>query len=243
MKRRGNFVMKQFELSDINCGCKIGVDGTLIGSWIPIHKEVKEVLDVGCGCGLIALMVAQRCNDAMVTGIDIDDGAIEDATINIRNSKFSDRIEIKKISLEGIAQERSFLKYDLIVSNPPFYESGVNPSASSRMLARHTGSLSPESLIIISSKLLKNNGGLGFIGPAIYIRKYLDIADNYNMIPRRICFVKGHPKAECKRVMVYLIKKDICSSPCRLEHINIKDSEGKFSDVYLRLGKEFYLKF
>ncbi|MDE6559054.1 MAG: tRNA (adenine(22)-N(1))-methyltransferase TrmK [Muribaculaceae bacterium] len=272
MKNRGKFRMKRFQLSDARCGCKIGVDGTLIGSWAPISPDAVRALDAGCGCALIAMMIAQRNPSLNVTAIDVNEDALLDASQNVAESIFADRIEVRNCALDSLLAELDEGRFDLIVSNPPFFESGIDPAGSARMLARHAGTLSPESLIRAARTLLTPRGALAFIAPASYIRKYLGIARECELHPEKICFVKGHPGADCKRVMLYLTRSDSCgvigegstlaktcpeeinageiqkkinqkTKRCRIGHLIIRDKTGNYTHEYKTLGKDFYLKF
>lgn len=276
-KERRKFRMKHFEISDDHCGCRIGIDGTLIGSWTPIEGWMRRVLDAGCGCGLIALMIAQRgsllnqnqsMSDSsdvkesftsvakstsgdgtermMVTGIDAERGAVEDAKANVSSSPFSNVIDIRQQGIEELAETGE--KFDLIVSNPPFFESGGNPLESARMMARHAGELSPHTLIKLSERLLTTSGALAFIGPAEYVREYLKYGAANGLHAERICMVKGHPRALCKRVMLYMRRQKenalpACVKQSVVEHLIIKDTKGIFTRKYVELGRDFYLKF
>ena len=101
---------------------KVGTDGVLLGAWANVfdtRKELRRVLDVGTGTGLIALMLAQRFPNTQIDGIDIDDASIEQAKENVKASSFSPQIDIRKqdfLDLDSFSK-----KYHLIVSNPPFY--------------------------------------------------------------------------------------------------------------------------
>lgn len=91
MTRENTFRFKQFAVLNDKTAVKVGTDGVLLGAWCDV-REAKRVLDVGTGCGLIALMIAQRNADCIIDCIDIDEGAIEEAKINADNSPWSDRI-------------------------------------------------------------------------------------------------------------------------------------------------------
>lgn len=229
-----------FEVNDSRSGNKIGVDGVLLGSWVPIDNDVTSLLDVGCGCGIITLMLAQRAPQARVLGIDIEPNAIEEANLNARNSIFADRIEINNKSYEDLAE--TDLKFDLIVSNPPFFNSGGNPNLSERMLARHSGSLSPEVLIQHAPKLLKLNSLLALIAPSEEAEKLRSLAAEYGLRPVKECFVKGNPNVSPKRVMLaFRLSDKACESSSEI--LTIEYSPGQFTPEYISLGQPFYLKF
>ena len=106
------FKFKQFEIAQDRCAMKIGTDGVLLGAWADC-KEAKNILDIGCGTGLLSLMLAQRNNAALITAIEIEEDAYQQAKRNCQKSKWNDRITIIKTSLQ---EYRSVLKYNLIIN-------------------------------------------------------------------------------------------------------------------------------
>ena len=121
MTREKIFRFKQFGVLNDKTAMKVGTDGVLLGAWCDV-AGARRVLDVGTGCGLIALMVAQRNKGAAVTAIDIDDEAVGEARINIARSPWSDRVEALCVDFNDFAAQEP---YDLIVSNPPFFTEDV----------------------------------------------------------------------------------------------------------------------
>lgn len=247
IKTRRPFRMKQFQISDRNSGCKIGVDGVLIGSWAPIPLNAKEILDVGCGCGIISMMLAQRVPNAHICGIDIINEAVAEALENIRASVFNERIDIFPESYTSMADDIKSGKrpcVDLIVSNPPFFDSGVAPDSSERMTARHVGTLSPEILMRQASDCLASQGILAFIAPCEYTDRYLEISRECGLQLIKSCAVQGHPGVPPKRIMLAFTSSNNENniSPDR-EILIIRDSNGDYTQEYIELGKPFYLKF
>ena len=119
------FRFKQFTVFHDKCAMKVGADGVTLGAWADI-TNAKKMLDIGCGSGLIALMVAQRSN-AEITAIDIDNQSVIQSTINVENSPWKERIIIRQISLQDFAECTSE-KFDVIISNPPFFRNSLkNP--------------------------------------------------------------------------------------------------------------------
>ena len=159
MTRENTFRFKQFAVLNDKTAMKVGTDGVLLGAWCDVC-EAKSVLDVGTGCGLIALMIAQRNADCNIDCIDIDEGAIEEARINADNSPWSDRIHPFMSDFKQFICDK---KYDLIVSNPPFFNNGVLAPDKSRQNARHTVELSFEQLIHKAISLLSDKGKLCLI--------------------------------------------------------------------------------
>ncbi len=247
--------MKQFAISDARSANKIGVDGVLIGSWAPLLTTYRRILDAGCGCGISSLMMAQRMPEATVVGIDIESNAIEEAIDNAGHSPFAERIRILSMGFEDIVDKVGCGledRFDLIVSNPPFFASGVNPEKSERMLARHVGSLSPEKLIVESRKCLNPGGLLAFIAPYEYLEHYLNLSIDNGYRIFKICKVKGNPDVKAKRVMIALQKiepslvRDYSNGlieAINIDTLVIENSPGEFTPEYIDLGRQFYLRF
>ena len=138
---------------------KVGTDGVLLGAWCPV-EGASRVLDVGTGCGVIALMIAQRNVEAIIEGIDIDEAAIDEAIFNFEQSPWSNRLTARLQDFNGMGGEK---RYDLIVSNPPYFTHGVLPTGDARVQARHTRSLTYGGLIDGASRLLTATGSLSLI--------------------------------------------------------------------------------
>lgn len=205
-KERKPFRFKRFEVEHCRSSIKVGVDGVLIGAWaeyqLPTPERMK-ILDVGCGCGVIALMLAQRFPKAIIEGIDIDPASVEEASLNAEKSPWSERVAFKEADFLEMKSEG---EYDLIVSNPPFFDSGVNDTSSSRMTARHQKSLPLKSLLEKSSKLLMNRGVLAIIVPSEFEEELKEDAIECGLTTERICRVRGHERAPWKRVMLQFRK-------------------------------------
>ena len=131
------FTFKQFRVLHRKSIMKVGTDGVLLGAYVDC-VNAKRILDIGTGTGLLCLMLAQKCG-AKIHGIDINAEAVEVAKCNVEQSRWADRIEIFQSSVQDFA---SAGKYDLIVSNPPFYTTDVVAPEKGRALARHDLSLS-----------------------------------------------------------------------------------------------------
>jgi len=227
------FKFKEFSIIQEKSAMKVGTDGVLLGCWVACEKA-NNILDIGCGTGLITLILGQRNLNSNVTGIEIDEIASQEAQENISNSDWEERIEIKHTSLQQFAP---YLKFDLIVSNPPFFPQ--NKSQQSRDIARHTNTLSFEELIDNAAKLLAENGILSVVIPNNSEEYFCKIAAVYNLHCNRVCYVKGNETSQVKRVMMEFsfIKTAILT-----EHLTIETSRHNYTDKYIQLCKDFYLK-
>lgn len=243
-RNNSEFKFKQFSVSHHRSSIKVGVDGVLIGCWTDT-MTARKILDVGTGCGLIALMMAQRFPDAKVTGIEIDEASANEAQENVINSPWSDRINIIRGNFPSELNGNLELKYDLIVSNPPFFNSGVTDPVTSRQRARHQGSLSPSSLLTSSKDLLVDDGSLAMIVPSEMSSSLESEAFFLGYSLTRKCLVRGHKDSPYKRVLLQW-RNGTCMIPFKEDetrYLTMEETRGIPTEEYRRLCKDFYLRF
>lgn len=231
------FRFKQFSVHHSRSAMKVGVDGVLLGAWCDV-AGARRIVDVGAGCGLIALMAAQRNPDASVIAVEIDPDAADEAALNASQSPWNERVEV--VCEDIVAHPEICCDADLIVSNPPFFDSGVSEITTNRELARHCSSLSPMTLIDIAAEQLSPHGLLAMIFPADHLDAITAHAAAKSLTPKRICYVRGHAEAPVKRVLAEYSRT--AESP-ETEHLTLETSPGVPTDPYRRLCHDFYLKF
>lgn len=213
---------------------KVGTDGVLLGSWV--SSEGKRALDIGCGTGLIALMLAQRNGSLNIIGIDIDDEAVEQAKENVGNSRWNDRIEIKKHDFnEDFHTSEPF---DLIVSNPPFYKEDTNCPDETRNKARHSVSLPINVLMEKSCKLLSQQGIVAVIVPYSAASDTISEAAVAGLYLRRRTDVKTTPRKAAIRVLLEFSR---ATEPAVRNELLLRDETGEWSKEYKLLTQDFYL--
>ena len=231
------FRMKQFNINHSKSANKVGVDGVLVGAWASVENASK-ILDAGCGCGLITLMLAQRAPDAKIIGIDIEPAAVEEAGENTLNSPWPDRIRIESMDFGEVKE-----KFDLMVSNPPFFHAGVaNPETCSRTLARHAGGLSPERLLERAQEILTPKGKVAFIAQADSEESLLRLAQENGLYLHRLLRVRGNNSAPQKRVLFEFGLKPSDIPPI-VQELTIEISPGKYTEEYINLCFDFYTIF
>ena len=235
MGREKTFRFKQFAVLNDRTAMKVGTDGVLLGAWCPV-QGAHRVLDVGTGCGVIALMIAQRNSEAVITGIDIDEGAIEEAGLNFANSPWGERLTATLADFNGL---KGSDRYDLIVSNPPYFTDSLLPPDASRTLARHTCSLTYRQLIEGATRLLTSDGSLAMISPTDAEGDIIEAATFASLPVRRITRVIPVEGAAPKRTLWLLSRRDI---PYTEDTLTITHTDGSFTQEYINLTKEFYLK-
>ena len=227
------FKFKKFSIIQEKSAMKVGTDGVLLGCWISCEKA-NNILDIGCGTGLITLMLGQRSLNSNVIGIEIDKIASQEAQLNSSNSDWEERIEIKHTSLQQFTPQ---LNFDLIVSNPPFFPQ--NKSQQSRDIARHANTLSFEELIGNAAKLLAEKGIFSVVIPKNSEEYFCKIAAVHNLYCNRVCNVKGNDKVDAKRVM---LEFSFNKTEITTEYLTIETGRHQYTDEYIQLCKDFYLK-
>lgn len=243
--KNGLFHFKRFSVSHARSSMKIGVDGVLIGAWAT--PDGGKILDAGTGCGVIALMLAQRNPDCEVLAIDIDMPSIAEAKDNFSNSPWGERLEALKISYDEMCASEN-MSFDLIVSNPPFYLSGVSDFSTARNIARHQGDFSPEALILNAPGILNEGGRVAMIVPSEFFHGLQVTGIRSGLCLQRSVFVKDHPSAPVKRVMMEFLKSEKNKgervyTPDEIPVLTMFDEKGIPTPEYRELGKDFYLKF
>lgn len=218
---------------------KVGMDGVLLGAWTKT-SGAKRILDIGTGTGLIALMMAQKNPEAEIDAIEIDPEAFQEAKLNVQQSPWSDRMTLELCSFQEFA-ERTDRKYDLIVSNPPFFTNGVKAPLESRSQARHSDSLPLCDLISGAVGLMAKNGKTALVLPIESLQELQQLADLNELFISRLCRVKPNPVKPDFRILV-----ELTNSECILQEEELMIEFEKHHDYtpeYQELTRDFYLKF
>jgi tRNA1Val (adenine37-N6)-methyltransferase len=229
------FHFKQFSVRHDRCAMKIGTDAILLGVWAEVPKEGR-ILDVGTGTGVIALMMAQRTPGAMIDAIEIDEAAASQAAENFAASLWKDRLSVYHTSLQNYKPTR---KYDLIISNPPFFEKPQQAATTSRSIARHMDTLSINELISISASMLSETGSLAIIIPAWEGKEALTIAEKVGLLPHSITIVKGTADALAKRWLLQMGREP---QVLVKDELVIEIARYEYTEKYRELTREFYLR-
>ncbi|MDR2811335.1 MAG: methyltransferase [Tannerellaceae bacterium] len=232
------FRFKQFVIQQDRCAMKVGTDGTLLGAWVSAG-DCRNILDVGTGAGLIALMLAQRNPEAAIDAVDIDTDACSQAKENVAGSPFAGRIHVVHASFADYASTTTST-YDLIVSNPPYFVRSLKNPDMQRRIARHADTLPLEELMEKGRRLLSPDGRMAFILPAdreqelraLACGKGLHIVRQTDVVP-----VSG---GAAKRLLVELSASPTAS--IEKDTLSIEKAHGEYSQAYIALTKDFYLK-
>lgn len=239
-KIKAAFNFKQFSIVQDHCVMKLNTDGVLLGAWCDL-KDVKNVLDIGTGTGIIALMVAQRSeHETRVTAVDIDEGACIDASINVANSPFAEKIEVINTSVQDFSFETNQL-FDLIISNPPFFTGGTFSANENKANVRHAIKLPHGELLTSVQRLLKPTGKFALILPYLEGLRLIELAERSHLYPVRITEVISKTDRPIERLLIELSKTN---KVCLKDKMTIHDAEkNDYHEDYIGLTKDFYLKF
>lgn len=232
--KNSTFNFKQFAVQQDRCAMKISTDGVVLGAFAG-RGYPKNILDIGTGTGVISLMLAQRFPEAMITGIEIDKDASEQATENVRQSPWPDRVKILHQSFQEFQKQHQG-KFDLIVSNPPYFPKHLLSPDLKRNLALHNDSLTFGELAKGIGRLMEQNGHFWLILPpdqmktihkilefsGIHTIEKLDLRDKPNKNIIRTIHAFSYSKYEIKK-----------------SNIHIKAESGDYSKEYSELLKDF----
>ncbi len=230
-KREQVFRFKQFSVENSLAAMKVGTDGVLLGAWTDTNG-CDTALDVGTGCGLISLMLAQRNPSLSITGIDIVDEAVAEASKNFHASPWGDRLRAEVIDFNILAGDVS-KSFDLIVSNPPFYLTDIHSPDKMRTAARHGHNLTPLTLIEgCKNGVLATRGRLCMITPAEQADEIEFRAALAGLYVARRTDVHTKAQAPARRIL-WDIRKGVGKT--------ISDTLLIGSDTYTSLTSPFYL--
>jgi len=213
---------------------KVGTDAVLLGAWMPVPQNCKTILEIGSGCGVISLMLAQRTN-ATITGIDIDEKSVQEANKNAENSPWKNRVQFLQESVQDFPQNTT-LKYDVIVSNPPFFENSLKSPEANRNISKHNDTLPIEILISTVNLLLTENGYFGVILPLVAAEKLEILALKYRLYATKKSSVLPTPTKKANRMLMTFERKQIA---CEEDKLTIRDNG--YTDEYKHLVKDYLI--
>ncbi|MAD96488.1 MAG: tRNA (adenine-N(6)-)-methyltransferase [Flavobacteriaceae bacterium] len=236
------FRFKQFTVKQQESAMKVGTDSILLGAWTQFAKDARSILDVGAGTGVLSLMLAQRFPSAFMEAIEVDKDAFDEGRYNFKNSPWSERIHAIHTTFQDFCSGSRVVdrKYDGIISNPPFFTEAIKPQESKRLKARNTSSLSFEELLSGVSKILSKTGSFSNIIPFEQETIFLNLAEQYQLFPSRICRVQGTPNSIIKRSMLDL---SFAKKTVDIQNLVVENSRHDYTEEFQNLTKDFYLNF
>lgn len=235
--RKDGFTFKQFFVAHDRCAMKVGTDGVLLGAWAPV-AGVKRILDVGCGSGLIALMLAQRTADSVIIdAVELEASAAEQARENIAASPWPARITVHHQDFVRWS-EQCDKRYSLIVSNPPFFVPGMASRSVERDTARSTATLDHAALLRGAAQLIEEDGLFCVVLPVDAGEALLHIAREDGWHLRFRMDVVPYAHRPPNRLVLGLSP---LPEEALFERLAIRDEDKSYSADWLSLVKDFYL--
>jgi len=232
------FQFKKFTINQDRCAMKVGTDGVLLGAWCPIDNNPFSILDIGAGTGILSLILAQRSNAVQIDAIEIDENAFEQCVENFESSPWGDRLFCYHAGLDEFMEEPED-EYDLIISNPPFYNEDYKTENEQRDLARFSDALPFKDLVEAVNLLLSENGIFAVIIPFKEEEKFIALAKDFELHPFKITRVKGTPTTEIKRSLLAFSKTQ---KQTLVDELIIEMARHQYTEEYIDLTKDFYLK-
>jgi tRNA1Val (adenine37-N6)-methyltransferase len=234
MRISEKFDFKQFTVYHDQATMKVGTDAVLLGAWAELN-QAKRILDIGTGSGVIALMMAQRSSaQTTIEAIEITTGDCKQAIENVARSPWPSKIQIHQISLQQFQAEQ----FDLILSNPPYFNNSYKPPISERTNARHTETLSHLELLDHSKRLLKPNGSLNVILPITEGNQIKTLAEDKGWYNTRKCVFRSRASKPLERILLEL-KLD--KQELETDELCLYENALDWSSGYKALTKGFYL--
>lgn len=194
------FQFKQFSIRQQHCAMKVGTDGILLGAWAGVGGA-DAALDIGTGTGLIAIMLGQRAAALTIDAVEIDPEATAEACANAAAAPWAERVTVIEQSIQDYAR-RCERRYDLIVSNPPFFTGGVHNAEENRTAARHTVKLPHGDLLRAVQQLLQPEGRFAVILPLLEGLRFAEMAQRYKLYPRRRLAVRPRSDKPVNRLLL-----------------------------------------
>ena len=229
------FHFKYFSLYHHRSTMKVGTDAVLLGRWVEV-KPTDIVLDIGTGCGILPMMLAQK-GVSQVDAVDLDAVSVEEATVNFKASQWRDQLQAYCSDIADFQTDR---KYDLVISNPPFFIRSFKCDADRKSRARHTDvTLSFETLCEAVCRLMDAKGRFAVVLPVTESMDFLKVADSYGLyLCKRMTIIPIEGK-EPNRVNLEL--QFAQSAAVQEESFVIRGTDNRFTRQYNEFLKEYYL--
>lgn len=234
------FHFKEFVIDQENCPMKINTDAVLLGALADLD-ETKKVLDIGTGTGVIALMLAQRNHHAFFDAIDIDATAFEKSSLNFANSLFHERLKAHHSGFLEFFDLHPSLKYDLIVSNPPYFLNALQSPKENRNLSKHTNEQFFIELMRIANHHLSDSGRMEIIVPVDISLMLQELAPDFHLYPNHCYKIRSYPEKATIRHIISFSKEK--GKVLEFKDFHIYAQKGIHSMQYRSVLKNFFTIF
>ena len=230
------FHFQQFSLHHHKSTMKVGTDAVLLALWTGLDG-VRSVLDIGTGSGIITLLLAARNSTLKVDAVEMDTASFEEASANFSDSPFTGRLHTFLTDIQDFVPEKE-KRYDLLISNPPFFINDYRPGQSQRKLARHTDTLRYEQLIAVALRLMKPEGRFSLVLPYRESKVFLKLAEQSGLYLQQQMLIFPKPCSEPNRINLLFGLHPVI---LKTEKFIIRNEEGTFTKQYIDMVKNYYL--
>ena len=238
MTSRREFKFKRFTIRDDKCALKLGTDAVILGAWTTVKNNGSK-FDIGTGCGILAMMLAQR-STGTIDAIDIHLPSVTQANKNFKNSPWIERMQVIHSSLQKFSAT-SENKYDLIISNPPYFENDLKSPNELKNMSRHNDQLPFSELISGVNILLKPTGKFSLILPSSASIRFENEANLQHLYCQRETIVFPKPDKKPNRILLEYGKKPVNSKAS--SSLTIRNIDNSYTKEYIELTQDFYLNF
>lgn len=232
------FFFKKFGMFHHRSTMRVGTDAVLFAQWVDV-KPSDNALDVGTGSGIIPLILSQK-GVGKIDAVELDTDSYEEARQNFSISAWSDKLNVFNTDVRSYADE-SYKKYDLIVSNPPYYASDVKPIKEKKVMARHVSTLSFKDLLLSAKKMMKEDARLAVVLPFYESRLFIKEAENLGFYLQKEFLISPIEGKEPNRVNMQFVF-DVVENVAT-ELFTIRNYDYSYTNQYKDFLKDYYLDF
>lgn len=239
---RSYFQFKQFTIHQVHAGMKVTTDACLFGAWVAdviqsMPSEPVRILDIGSGTGLLSLMIAQKTVEAHITAIELNRAAFSECQNNFRQSPWHDRLSCLNVALQRYQPAE---RYDVIVSNPPFFAKSLKGRKQNKNEALHADLLPQSDLLEGISNLLAGNGAAFVLYPDQEMQQFSNSAAVAGLHQTACVNVRHTEEGSPFRT---LAKYEFLKRPGETVKMEIKTKAGKYSPSFWQLLQDYYLEY
>lgn len=233
------FKFKKFDVRQEKSAMKVNTDSVLLGSWVEVGG-VQKILDIGTGTGLIALMMAQRNDQAAIHGVEVDEDAYQEAKDNFAQATWNHRLEAFHEPIQTFSHDLA--PYDLIICNPPFFTGGTLSENQKRSSVRHTVKLPNNELLRSVRRLLSKDGRFAVVLPYIEGLRFIEMAKTHGFCLHRQADVYPRDDRDVNRLLIEMGLNSCDTLDASKIVIYKSDASREYTSSYKELTSDFYLK-
>ncbi|RNI29562.1 methyltransferase domain-containing protein [Rufibacter immobilis] len=232
------FRFKQFLIKQDQCAMKVCTDSCVLGAYAHV-ASARRILDIGAGTGLLSLMVAQRAEEAQIEAVEIDPAAAAQAQENIAQSPWADRVKLFPVSLQEFAATQP-TPYDVIISNPPFFQASLKSTDTIKNQAKHTETLAFSEIISFAHQFLAPEGKLHILLPPHEAKVFEAEAQAHGFHSQHILWLEATPGGKLLRAIHTYAQQ---ATPLTQKTLPVREKDNSYTLSFRNLLQDYYLIF